>query len=977
MKVTKRILATFLSLAMILGSVYWVDLAGSEAEAATTANTDMLEVKVQVATNDSNVIRFVTSVDSLEYSSVGFEVTPKGEATKTYTTKTVYERIESTTEGTEYKFSPKVVDTSSEYFVTAKLRATAGVDYVVRAFVTPLEGETVYGPTRCVAVEDGKSTTKLNVSYEATTAPTVGSTINVTYGAANTATTAEVIYVDGNDVTVRVNVNPTTLPSATKFTFGSTGSTIYRNYYTTHVKVAGDTTQVNADRTWYDVDKTATEFVIATSADLYGLAAVTNANEKFISKTVYIVADIEVNPTTAGTTAKAWAATSAKPSDVYAWTPMSTGGYYTYFGGTLDGQMHTISGLYYDCAGVTGETGLLFGMCQAGSSVKNLYVKESFYNGTTDKNGGIAGGFNGTMDTVYSNAIVKVANAGYTGGLVGIVSDNGTTIKNCWFDGTLQVSGWYGGYAGGILGAVYAYGNAERSYYIDNCLFTGTITNQAYNVPNATGGIVGGNINTVPKKISVTNCLSAGTMTMEYADTTGVGAIAGYLSSGVVDMINTYGTTNTYAMDVTAKGATLNGIPSGSSLGVANADLYGIAGYQKTALDFDSKWVAINNDVPVLKAFDNEYKQSDVVDLTGTAQNQWNHSYFTIYGIDSATALEGFSALSQTYNFQGKSIYLLDDIEVNEIEEGTLAAWRTGTGTLPVTWEPIGFATAFAGTFDGQMHTVSGVYMKKAATCTTYQGGYGFFSQIGYYGIARNFYLMDSYFEINDPNGNANSPWTNANLGSAIGNNGGQVSNIYSNATVVTNRYQVGGIVGYCGGRGIKNCWYDGDIIATTPHGRTLGGVIGLAGNLETFENLLFTGSISYNNGYYADVNVGGILGSTYNAWNHTLTFKNCISAGTLTKTEKIGGLGNILGVVQTNNGVVFENIYGTSDFYETAYTTMSDTTVTGAPVVVAEAQLYGDLAKTNAAALDYANTWVTREGDVPALKIFTKVIGQ
>ena len=128
MKVTKRILATFLSLAMILGSVYWVDSAGSEAEAATTANTDMLEVKVQVATNDSNVIRFVTSVDSLEYSSVGFEVTPKGEATKTYTTKTVYERIESTTEGTEYKFSPKVVDTSSEYFVTAKLRATAGVD---------------------------------------------------------------------------------------------------------------------------------------------------------------------------------------------------------------------------------------------------------------------------------------------------------------------------------------------------------------------------------------------------------------------------------------------------------------------------------------------------------------------------------------------------------------------------------------------------------------------------------------------------------------------------------------------------------------------------------------------------------------------------------------------------------------------------------------------------------------------------------
>ena len=115
----KKALALLLSLVTILGGIYWVDMAGSEVKAAN-AQSDLFETKVQVA-EKVDVIRFVSSVESLDYKEVGFEVTPAGGTTKTYTTKVVYERIESTTEGVEYTFSPKVVDVDSEYFFTGKL----------------------------------------------------------------------------------------------------------------------------------------------------------------------------------------------------------------------------------------------------------------------------------------------------------------------------------------------------------------------------------------------------------------------------------------------------------------------------------------------------------------------------------------------------------------------------------------------------------------------------------------------------------------------------------------------------------------------------------------------------------------------------------------------------------------------------------------------------------------------------------------
>ena len=287
----KKTIIILLVMVLTLTGNIWNTAGQESVYAANTISTDMLNVKVQVAVDGADVIRFITSVDSLEYSKVGFELTtPSG--TKTYETNTVYERIVSQVTSEEYEFSPKVVDTSSKYFVTAKFRATAGVDYTVRAFVCEKGStEKVYGASRAVALEDAQDNViNMTVNF----ATTANATYDV-YDGATKVGSAKVIA----DKNVRITLDNKEVgefPSATRLTFksGSTevGTEIYRNYYT---KYTGAGTE---DTTWYEVDKTATSFVIASSADFYGLAKIINTKADttaFSNDTVTLIRDITIN----------------------------------------------------------------------------------------------------------------------------------------------------------------------------------------------------------------------------------------------------------------------------------------------------------------------------------------------------------------------------------------------------------------------------------------------------------------------------------------------------------------------------------------------------------------------------------------------------------------------------------------------------------------------------------------------------------
>ena len=147
---------------------------------------EVLSVRLQLSegTNSENPtnMRLVSSVDSLNYRKVGFEVYFNG-ATKPVVvqTSTVYERIVASVEsGVEYNYSPKVISAESEYFVTATLLNISNANFEKNFYIRPywktLDGTTVYGVNRYVNVENGLSVTNVNIPVKvdkALNSPTV------------------------------------------------------------------------------------------------------------------------------------------------------------------------------------------------------------------------------------------------------------------------------------------------------------------------------------------------------------------------------------------------------------------------------------------------------------------------------------------------------------------------------------------------------------------------------------------------------------------------------------------------------------------------------------------------------------------------------------------------------------------------------------------------------------------------------------
>ena len=992
----KKLVALLLSMAMVLGGIYWVEMEGSEVKAAN-AQSDFFKTKVQVATDESNVIRFVSSVESLDYKEVGFEVTPEGGQTKTYTTTTVYERIESTTEGVEYTFSPKVVDVDSEYFFTAKLRAEADVNYTVKAFGVPAgQTERLYGETRCVGVIDGKAANLLNLTYTTETVPTKGSTIDVTYGSANTPTTAEVIAVNGNDVTVRITLNPTQLPSATKFDFGTYGSTIYRNLYTKYTGTGTD------DQTWYDVykenDPELSQFTIATSADLYGFMNMMIDQNLFKNQTIYLISDIAMNDNVSDAVVESWATGAATPA--YQWTAAGTDSTATQFTGTFDGQMHTISGVYMN---QNKQRAGFFGCTAKESLVKNFYLIDSYFKSTftTDVQhlGSVAGECWGDMENVYSDAIVAGSH-NRVGGLIGVLNTVTAAealgmqaeVNNCWFDGEVRMTTDNGRYFGGIVGYV-----MQKEVQIKDCLFTGKLTYTYKSGGVHAGGILGGNNN--KPTVHMEDVVSAGEILGEYWVCTGT--VHGYASTSgtTYDIVNAYGTvesmmvaegatgTSGQTSGGKASGATVNG--PGTTL--AEANLQGINAYKNTLLDFENTWVARTGKVPALKVFDKMYTASEVItDFGTTAQDGWYDANNNRYGIHTVDGLYGLATVSKSQNFSGKTIYLSKDIDMNPDWVAPKDAETAVTGN-PKAFDAILFSSdhggkALVGTFDGRQHTIRGLYINSTGSPTA------LFGRVNAGGTIKNLAVTNAYVKQNNTGG----AWAAGVLGYCFG---GTVDGVYCNATVIKNATtaQAGGVIGRAEGT-IKNCWFDGNLlhIGETDGKVELGGIAGrswgrtsatAALRVTSFTNCLNTGNISYNptTAGGTGAGIGGILGT--DTGYSELTISNCVNLGQI-DTNKANGVGGCIGMLSGNNkksdgtydwvNATVKNCYTSSDCIINkgsakvlAYKNANSVVTESGNAAIARTTLESAAIYENASILLDYTSWIARSNGSPIPTVF------
>ena len=576
------------------------------------------------------------------------------------------------------------------------------------------------------------------------------------------------------------------------------------------------------------------------------------------------------------------------------------------FDGTMDGNGHSISGLYcvsdepYHCIG-------LISVLKESGVVKNLTITNSYFSGAYST-GGIAGYSCGTISGCVNYATVNSSvdrNSSYYNdcGTGGIVGDNNGSITYCSNNGVITG----GTNVGGIAGNHCPYTFQNRVATVELCANTGSITGETL-----VGGIVGLNSSVIR------NCWNTGSIT---ATINAAGGIAGW-STSFEDDVSLCVMENCWSTGtVTCDGGSIG---TGSIAGSFNyctvRNCYGISApihtpfsngneilvnvEVKTREQFASGEVAyllggvwgqnIDNGKPVqtVPVFSNATVYQIGTGIYSNDPNAHSHSYnngfctdcdayepaplvtsdnYSQLGLSASDV--GFYAISnagQLYWFAQRSVeypkdnaVLAKNITVNS---GTVNASSVGLRE----WTPIaGCNNDFYGTFDGNGKTISGLYYKHIGDG---DGGYyvGLVSILGKTGVVKNVTISNSYLE---------AFW---HIGAIAGHNDGLISGCGNNSTTIKSECNAGGITGVNMGT-IELCGNSGNITATD---QIAGGIAGR--QLSIVRNCWNTGNIK--TGQY---DAGGIAGLVAHPDVQPAPVENCWSTGTVTCDggETAGGL--------------------------------------------------------------------------------------
>ena len=858
---------------------------------------EILSVKCQLRADiniDSTdtVLRCVSSVDSLNYKSVGLIlVTPEDEELS-MESRQVNTRIRGNRDHEDmggYTYSPKAVDTSSEYFFSAThpiVKDDFNKGFLIKPYWVTTDGTRVYGVSRYVTVTEGINHDVVHIPVKMDAKLAESAAFEVNDGTKDI--TASYVAYDSDGGYAHLEVSDVPAVSATRYTIkdasGEVGTYIYRN-------MATEYNGENADTSWYDVYAAEGEskFVIATSADLYGFAKVVNGGNNFKGKTVYVVSDIEANTTT-GLTAgikHQWKKIGGKG-----------GGESSMFAGTFDGQMHSIKNVRMDVTTeVTAEFGTgfygFFGGAARTAVLKNFKLVGGIFNlGSQQQSGSILGrSFGAVLDTVYSDAKIN-SNGEFIGGLVGASAKcpEETELKNCWFDGSINNTASSSRIVGGLIGV------SNYSSALVDCLNTGDIT--AENCVTI-GGLIGQGTPNSGYAINIQNCLNTGVITSK-ENATEIGAILGR-SSGTSTISNTYAVKESCAYMVNGT-ATYDGVTTATKANLTGTKAITTIPelFKSKAEDgeYDYRWVVVAGSTPVLKSFASETGKA-----TMGVDTSWYDENEAEYVLKDAAELYGLAVLSREINFAGKTIKLGADITVNE---GDAADWSTVAPAY--SWPGIGTDAnlRFNGTFDGDGHKISGLYVK---TTNTYQGMFGNTAEGA---VVKNFRLENSYFES-----------TARGLGSIAGRGLGTFDTIYSDAIVVGKGASVGGLLGQGATGAVKmnNCWFAGTVTNNqTGAGNTTGnGTGGLIGNLNNttkavVTNCLNTGTVTANQ-YEKQARVGGLIGAVI---DKDTQISHCVNAGEVI-CNQTAGYGAFAGHVENTctDKSMFKNSYAVKEYCE------------------------------------------------------------
>lgn len=534
---------------------------------------------------------------------------------------------------------------------------------------------------------------------------------------------------------------------------------------------------------WYIGHEKDTKFEISTAAQLAGLAQLVNGTAKdsdnktiaavtFSGKTIILTEDINLN-------------TDDVPASGNEWTPIGNSD--NSFNGIFDGDGHTVGGLYVpdttECPG-------LFGMGGDDAVIRNLIVVGTICAGESagDACVGVGGicaasygkvqncGFYGTIkadDSVYNELFVGGIAGGYD-----------TTVEKCWYfdtDGNSKADGV--GSFDSIIGCYHNVSGSKSGEYKENGEFTnGTVAS----LLNAS----------LPKGYKM---WKPGTKHPEFLQT----------GEKLVVLEKFLPTTDVQVKVNDADYAFVDASTNSVKLTGENAFYKASDGQwkeiTKTGVDYtlgDGQVTTIVYGSKDDTTADNWYKKEGA----GTADMP--------YELGNAVELAYFAKLVNEGNpFNEKYIQLTKNIALNAQDVPT----ADGEPTL---WTPIGTYVSrkdnkpFSGTFDGNGHAITGLYINNAAQ---YQGLFG---NISTGGVVKNLAVAGRVIATGQNN-----------VGGIVARlSGGTVQNCGFYGAVTAGTSNAGGVVGQ---GSATNCWY-----YRTDDGASVLGVYGSWSGINCYTNV-------------------------------------------------------------------------------------------------------------------------------------------
>ncbi|MBQ9392759.1 MAG: hypothetical protein IJU18_02035, partial [Oscillospiraceae bacterium] len=683
-----------------------------------------------------------------------------------------------------------------------------------------------------------------------------------------------------------------------------------------HVQKDGNVLGVS----WYD--EGGKEFVLSTAEELKEFARLSEYYD-FAGQTVKLGADIVLNEGTA--------ADFKDHAPANLWKPIVG------FAGTFDGQGHTISGMYARSAD---SEMAMFIRPDYHCTVKDFSLKNSYFN--TEGHSGVAcvmanGG--GAYSGIYSDAVME--HRGENVGGIGSMVSAKASFDECWFDGSISTT-MRG--VGGLIDCV-----GLTTVEVRHCLFSGDMTMSyvplhAIDLGGRTGGLVGYVMN--GGTLTTEDCLVSGTLQTGNINHTGtlLGVLGG---NGQATVTDTYVASDIFRYVLGAIGGSMKGLP----VSIQRSNLIGAKGYEWTNLNFGKYWTVTAGQTPVLKRF-----SSGGLDVTGLEKafdTSWYSPNKSEFELHTAKELYGLYYLSAQDSFENKTVTLGEDISLNS---GNAAEWDENPPDQ--VWQPVGINIfPFKGTFDGKMHTVSGVYIHSEGQ---FNGLFGATKDA----TVKNLKLKNSYIASTDQ-------W----VGSIVGRGNGTFTNIYSDATVVSSAAFEGGMVGQAdyGPITMSGCWFDGKVINTYAEGENsrgfVGGLIGYVAGVDTvIEDSLFTGHLDISAlNVKQRAGASGFIGVCVG----TPQMRNILMMGTVNGSRMDGYYAHT-GEGTPEGGTAYAVLTAPEEHY-----TDWQGNYGGRPSeqfdykAISREAATGSIARFTMPELDWAGTWLAVSGAHPVLRVF------